>query len=283
MKPLFGFNKTTNEPSYAHKYITKTISKSLENEYDEIAQANYNINRKLDNKLKKYSFYIVLFGALLLVVGLYQAAIVKVPWNEYSLIVILGAISFVFGIVARIIAQFLKPKQSLLDDLEWNNQEKENWYKKRDEFFDLPKGSYEVDIIALQYQEKNGEIKINAPFNSYNNIPTIMCVKDGILFVCDNLSLYEIPMEYFSSYQIINEPKSFMNWTQKERCTKEYSQSQNNQIQKGSGSYKALSYMKVFFNFHGEEYYFEVLPYDFEKIEKLFNQNQLTIEEEKEN
>ena len=41
--------------------------------------------------------------------------------------------------------------------------------------------------------------------------------------------------------------------------------------------------MKVFFNFHGEEYYFEVLPYDFEKIEKLFNQNQLTIEEEKEN
>ena len=46
-----------------------------------------------------------------------------------------------------------------------------------------------------------------------------------------------------------------------------------------SASYKAKSNIKVIFNFEGEEYYFEVLPYDYEDIYKIFEVQVETKEE----
>lgn len=282
MKPLFGYNKTTEKPGYAHKFITKTITKSLENEYDDIAQASYNITKKMENKVKKYSIYIIFFGAILVGICLlfgFQDGFVKM-WESRSWLCILGGIAIIVGIIARIASIFIKPKPSLLEDLKWNKEELENWHKKRDEYFNFPNERYDIDILCPQYKEKNVEVKLEVPLGVFNNIPTIMYKDENTLFISDNLSLYEIPLKNFVKLQKQEESRSFLNWTQKEPCTKEYQEKYNNQVYKMSASYKTKSNIKVIFNFEGEEYYFEVLPYDYEDIYKIFSNNEENIHEE---
>lgn len=281
MKPLFGFNKTTEKPGYAHQFITKTITKALENEYDEIAQASFNINKKMENKVKKYSLLITVFGLILLGICLlfgFQDGFDKM-WESRSWLCILGIIATIVGIVARIVSIFIKPKPSLLEDLKWNKEELENWHKKRDEYFAFPHEKYDIDILCPQYKEKNGEVKLEIPLGVYNNIPTIIYKQNDTLYISDNLSLYEIPFQNFVRLEKQEESRSFLNWTQSEPCTKEYQEKCNNQVYKMSASYKAKSNIKVIFNFEGEEYYFEVLPYDYEDIYKIFEVQVETKEE----
>lgn len=281
MKPLFGFNKTTQQPGYAHQFITKSISKKLENEYDEIVQASYNIQRKMDNKLKRYSKYILFFGVVLLLtctVFWFKDGFTKM-WEERSLLFVLGAVASVVGIGCIIASRFIKPNKDLLEDLEWNKKELEDWYKKHEEFFAFGDNTHKVDILCPQYKEKNGQVKIDVPFGMFNNIPTVMFRQDDKLCVSDNMSLYEIPYENVTVVKFSKEPRPFYNWTQEEPFTKEYVEKMENQIVKSGQGYKAMSCGRVIFNFEGEEYYFEFLPYDFDKIEKIFS-DKIQIEEE---
>lgn len=272
MKPLFGYNKTTNEPGYAHRFITKTLPKGLENEYDEIVRASYNINRKLENKIKKYSKYIIMFGGILVVICLlfaFQDGFKKM-WEERSYLLILGSIALVVGIVATIVSRFIKPKQEILEDLEWNKKELENWYKKRDEYFDVPNQKYEIDILCPQYSMKKGQVKLEVPFGLYNNIPSIMYKDEEKLYITDNISLYEIPFEAFKTIISTKEKRNFMNWTQKEEYGNDIKIKYNNQISKSGSGYTSSTCMKIVFEFEEEEYYFEVLPYDYEDADEIF-------------
>lgn len=281
MKPLFGFNKTTQQPGYAHQFITKSISKKLENEYDEIVQASYNIQRKMDNKLKRYSKYIIFFGVVLLLVCTifwFKDGFQKM-WEERSLLFILGSIATVAGIIATIVSRFIKPSKTLLEDLEWNKKELEEWYKKHEEYFNFGENTYKVDILCPQYKDKNGEVKIELSFGMFNNIPTIMYKNEDKLCVSDNMSLYEIPYENITKVIFSNEPRVFYNWTQEEPFSKEYEEKMQKQIIRAGQGFKASSCGRVVFNFEGEEYYFEFLPYDFEKIEQIFQDKIEVLEE----
>lgn len=272
MKPLFGYNKTTNQPSYAHKFITKTISKKLEAEYDEIVQVSNNIHKKMENKLRKYSKYIIFFGISLLLVCCvfwFKDGFTKM-WEERQMLLILGGISSIVGVVLVIVSLFIKPSKELLEDLEWNKKELAEWNKKLDEFFAFGDNTYKVDILCPQYSEKNGKVKLEVMFGLFNNIPTTMFIENDKLCVSDKLSLYEIPMENVTAVKFSKEPRPFYNWTQDEEYSKEYSEKVGNQIVKSGAGYKAMSCGRVYFNFEGEEYYFEFLPYDFYKINELF-------------
>lgn len=274
MKPLFGFNKTTQQPGYAHQFITKSISKQLENEYDEIVQASYNIQRKMENKLRRYSKYILFFGIMLLLVccifWFIERDFMKM-WETRSFVFILGCIGTAGGLIALIASFFIKPNKELLEDLEWNKKELEDWYKRHEEFFNFGDNTYKIDILCPQYKEKNGQIKIELAFGMYNNIPTIVYKEEDKLCISDNMSLYEIPYENVSSVMFLNEQRNFYNWTQTEKLTKEYEEKLNGQITKNGSGFKAKTCARIVFNFEGEEYYFDVLPYDFEKIEVLFS------------
>ena len=272
MKPLFGFNKTTNSAGYAHKFIIKEISKSLETEYDEIATISYNINKKLQNKMKKYAKYVIFFGAILFFIAMGSALVHgwDVLFNEQKYSFILGIIGIVVGLIMQIVSLFIKPRKAVLEDLEWNKRELARWIKKRNEYFGFDNNYEEIDILCPQYAIKDGVVKLEVPMGIFNNIPTVMYKKDNNLYISDNLSLYEIPLENFVKIETVNGKKGFLNWTQKEEFTKEYQQENN--IFKGSTGYRAYSYKKVIFNFEGEEYYFEVLPYDFEVLSKIFEE-----------
>lgn len=272
MKPLFGYNKTTNSAGYAHKFIVKEISKPLETEYDEIATISYNIHKKMQNKLKKYSKYIIFFGAILLIIAIGSALVHgwNVLFKEQKYIFILGILGVVVGTIAQIISLFIKPRKALIEDLEWNKREFARWIQKRNEYFGFEADHEEIDILCPQYSIKNGIVKLEVPMGIFNNIPTVMYKKDNNLYISDNLSLYEIPMENFVKVEKIKDKKGFLNWTQKEEFSKEYQQANN--IFKASTGYRAYEFERVIFNFEGEEYYFETLPYDFEGIEKIFNE-----------
>lgn len=283
MKPFFGFNKTTQQPGFAHQFITKSISKKLENEYDEIVQASYNIQRKLENKLKRYSKYIVFFGVVLLLVCAvfwFKDGFEKM-WAERSLLFILGGIGTVLGIVCLIVSRFIKPNKALLEDLEWNKKELEEWYKKHKEFFAFGENTYKIDILCPQYKMKKDEVKIEVPFGIFNNIPTVMYKEEDKLCISDNMSLYEIPYENVSEIKFSKEPRVFYNWTQEEPFTKEYEEKMEKQIVKTGQGFKAMSCGRVIFNFEGDEYYFEFLPYDYAKIEEIFS-DKITYQEEQE-
>ena len=176
-------------------------------------------------------------------------------WETRSWLFILGIIATVVGIAARIISIFIKPKQQILDDLKWNKEDLENWHKKRDEYFDFPNEKYNIDILCPQYSEKKDSIKLEIPLGVFNNIPTIMYRENDILYISDNMSLYEIPFKNFVRCEYISESRSFYNWTQEEQCTKEYQEKHNNEVYKMSASFKSKSCMKVIFNFENEEYY----------------------------
>lgn len=281
MKPLFGFNKTTQQPGYAEKFITKSISKKLENEYDEIVQVSYNIQRKMDNKLKRYSRYIIFFGIVLLLVCTvfwFKDGFPKM-WEERSLLLIIGAIATLLGVGCLIASRFIKPSKDLLEDLEWNKKELEDWYKRHEEYFAFGDNTYKIDILCPQYKEKNGNVKVDVPFGYFNNIPTIMFKQDDKLCVSDNMSLYEIPYENITAVKFSKEPRQFYNWTQKEPFSKEYVEKMEKQVVKAGQAYKAMSCGRVIFNFEEEEYYFEFLPYDYDKIKEIFS-DKLVFEEE---
>ena len=275
MKPLFGFDKTNNKPSKASEYVTKTISKALENEYDEITQISFNIHKKLENKLKKYSKYIIFFGAVLVISCILLAIkdnSFSQMWEQRKIVLIVGGIALVAGIAARIISNFIKPKKELLEDLEWNKKELENWMQKRADFFEFDENIYKIDILHAMFTIKKGEVKPILTFGTYNNVPTVMFIKNGNFCVSDNINVYEFPLEYFKEVVEIEEKKAFSNWTQKEEYTQEYANSIDGAVVKKGITYHITKCKRVIFDIDGEEYYFEIIPYDFEKMDELVNQ-----------
>lgn len=273
MKPLFGFNKTTNTAGYAHKFIVKEISKSLENEYDEIATVSFNIHKKLENKMKKYAKYVIFFGAIMLIIALSSAMLHgwNVLFDEQKYSFILGVVGTIAGIIMQVVSIFIKPKKAILEDLEWNKRELAKWYEKRNEYFSFNSEFEEIDILCPQYSIKKDVVKLEVPGNIFNNIPVIMYRNNNFIYICDNLSLYEIPFENFVRIETINDKRSFLNWTHKEKYTKDLV---DKGIYKATAGYRVYSYQKIVFSFDDEEYYFEVLPYDFDAVSNVFNLNE---------
>lgn len=289
MRPLFGFEKKSKNDSYAVKYITKTLTKTLENEYNDISQSQYMTKRKMNGRLTTISRYLswgALFVAILGIVPIFSENVTdKLGELKNNLpYIIISIVLYVVAIILLICNKYVKPSRKLQNTYDDLTNAMKEWEIKRDLYFEFPENKKRVDILVPHYTIKNDQIKEQGMYAHGINLPTICYVENDKLYISDSLSVYEFPISNIEKFVLIEEKTPFLYWNLEEKVTDEKFVTMG--IAKNKlGGFSAPNKGRVIFNFEDGKYYFDVLPFDFETISQLTNQtlvkeNNQTNEEE---
>lgn len=265
VKPMFCHNYNLSEEENnknLEAFKIKEVSKELITELEELEKKAGSINKK--NRGFGGVFYFLFFMGLLFVISILSKL------QENPKIITESLSVFILGILAIVasIAYFIydvKRVKKLQKSEEVTNLEAgyNKYFEKRNKELGVKEEAYDIDVL-FDFIKKN---KTEAYKGMVANIFVSAYVSDGYFCMVDTQSVYGFPVESFKEIVEVPEKVTFVNWNKKAPFNSEEYKSYK--IKHTNLGFISPNKYRVIFTKDDEDYYFDVLPFDYENVKRL--------------
>ena len=265
VKPMFCQNYNLSEEENNKNlevFKIKEVSKELITELEELEKKAGAINKQ--KRGFGGVFYFLFFIGLLFVISF----LTKLPENPNIIVESIGI--FILSILAIIasIAYFIydfKRIKKLQKSEEVTNLEAgyNEYFEKRNKELGVKEDAYDIDVL-FDFIKKN---KTEAYKGMIANIFVSAYVSDGYFCMVDTQSVYGFPLDNFKEIVEVKEKVNFINWNKNVQCNSD--EYKKYHIKRTNIGFISPNKYRVIITKDDEEYYFDILPYDYDNVKKL--------------